>query len=149
MSRILKYFYASNFFILFTMLTSCGEAGPEVIQFNKDACFNCKMSISDKRFACEIVSQKGKVFKFDDMACLISYHNEQKDKLNQAAFYVKDFLYPHDFAKAKNLFFVKGDVVGSPMGGNIAAFTNKDSANAYLEYWRASMFVWEEIEQEQ
>ncbi|MEI6020101.1 MAG: nitrous oxide reductase accessory protein NosL [Bacteroidota bacterium] len=149
MKQILIYFYSFCILLIVVLLTSCADAGPEAIHFNKDACNNCKMGISDKRFACEIVSKKGKVFKFDDMACLMSYYNENKDNLNKANYYFKDFLYPHDFAKAKNLFFVKGDVVGSPMGGNIAAFSSKDSANAYMEYWRASTFAWEEIEQEQ
>ena len=39
------------------------------------------MSISDKRFACEIVTEKGRAYKFDDVTCMMSYKNDYKDKM--------------------------------------------------------------------
>jgi copper chaperone NosL len=54
------------------LFSSCSSSGPEKINLNKDDCHNCKMSISDKRFACEIVTEKGRAYKFDDITCLMS-----------------------------------------------------------------------------
>ena len=40
--------------------TSC-SAGPEPIRYGQDNCHHCKMTLTDKRFGAEIVTQKGKV----------------------------------------------------------------------------------------
>ena len=58
------------------LLVACGHSGPETININKDDCDNCKMSISDKRFACELVTEKGRAYKFDDVTCMMSYKND-------------------------------------------------------------------------
>ncbi len=127
------------------LFSACSHAGPEAINLNKDDCDNCKMSISDKRFACEIVTEKGRAYKFDDVTCLISYKNENIDKMANATFYVNNYLAPNELLPSTNLTFVAGKNVGSPMGGDIAAFTNKDSANVYVTILDAKLITWEEI----
>src|SRR5690606_22753916 len=54
------------------MLSSC-SSGPVPIQLNKDNCHFCKMTIADARFGAEILSNKGKVWKFDDAHCVIAF----------------------------------------------------------------------------
>ena len=46
---------------------------------------------------------------------------------------------------AENSFFIKGETINSPMGGNIAAFSNKDSANKYAEKFEANIINWIEL----
>lgn len=147
-SQILKRFSKkkSNLAIVVVMLSftisACGNSGPEKINLNKDDCDNCKMSISDKRFACEIVTEKGRVYKFDDISCMISFTQENKDKANNASFYIQDYLTPNELTQHNNLIFVEGENVNSPMGGNIAAFLNKDSAETYKNKWQATNVDW-------
>lgn len=132
---------------LLLFFSACGNSGPEAINLNKDDCDNCKMSISDKRFACELVTEKGRAYKFDDLSCMMSYKNENKDKMTHAQFYVNDYLSPNEMLLSDKLTFVEGENVGSPMGGNIAAFSNKDSANIYLTKWTGKLSAWMVINQ--
>lgn len=129
------------------LFVACGHSGPETININKDDCDNCKMSISDKRFACELVTEKGRAYKFDDLACMMSYKNDNKDKMLNAHFYINNYLLPNDLLLSDKLTFVEGENVGSPMGGNIAAFTKKDSADSYVVKLNAKIVTWQTISQ--
>lgn len=141
LKNIKKMFVATTFVVL----SACGQSGPEAINLNKDDCDNCKMSISDNRFACELVTEKGRAYKFDDISCMISYKNENKDKMTNARFYVNDYLPPNALLNTDELTFVEGENVSSPMGGNIAAFSKKDSAETYSSRWSAKATSWQTI----
>ncbi|MBS1650851.1 MAG: nitrous oxide reductase accessory protein NosL [Bacteroidetes bacterium] len=127
------------------ILTSCGGNGPSPINLNKDNCDNCKMSISDIKFACEIVTKKGRAYKFDDLTCMVNFCKENSNKCNEAKYYANDFIAPNNLYECNILFFVKGENIASPMGGNIASFQNKDSANASANKWNAQTISWENI----
>lgn len=129
------------------VFSACSHSGPEAINLNKDDCDNCKMSISDKRFACELVTEKGRAYKFDDISCMMSYKNENSAKMSNAKFYINDYMEPNNLSLSETLVFVEGENVSSPMGGNIAAFTNKDSANVYNNRWGAKVTSWQTISQ--
>ena len=51
-------------------LSACSASGPEPIVVNKDVCFHCKMNISDVRFGAELITTKGRIYKFDDVVCM-------------------------------------------------------------------------------
>src|SRR5690606_39410929 len=40
---------------------------------SEDHCTHCRMSIADPKFGAELVTQKGRVFKFDALECLVPY----------------------------------------------------------------------------
>lgn len=143
--KTVKYINLLFSSLTLSLLVACGHSGPETININKDDCDNCKMSISDKRFACEIVTEKGRAYKFDDVTCMMSYKNDYKDKMSNAHFYINNYLLPNDLLLSEKLTFVEGENIGSPMGGNIAAFTKKDSAETYSARWNAKIVDWNAI----
>ena len=55
----------------FFSLAGC-QSGPEPIRYGQDNCAFCKMSFSDRRFGGEVCTKKGKVYKFDDIHCLLA-----------------------------------------------------------------------------
>ena len=55
-------------FIAF-LLIGCNPKA-EKINLGKDQCAECKMTIADPKFGAEIVTKKGKVYKFDDTHCI-------------------------------------------------------------------------------
>ena len=57
--KILSYFF------FFTLLISCGKKEAEPIKLNSDGCEFCKMKISDGKFGAEIITAKGRIYKFD------------------------------------------------------------------------------------
>lgn len=132
--------------IMISSLSSCINDLPVAIKYNADGCDYCKMTISDNRFACEIKTNKGKVFKFDDLSCLSSYVSENENvKPLIKSIFITDFINSNTLTKAESMYFIKGENVLSPMGGAIAAFSNKDSALHYKSYLQAEEIDWNSI----
>lgn len=113
------------------LLSSCSRQ-PQEININKDNCSYCEMTISDMRFGAELLTDKGRVYKFDDLSCMFRFKKEQKD-VKFSDQYVADYLHPNELVKLERTHVVKGENVGSPMGGNMAAFSLKDSAEVYAD----------------
>jgi copper chaperone NosL len=124
-------------------LQGCVPAGPEPIRINRDQCVYCKMSISDIRFAAQAITDKGKVYKFDDLACLRSLLQEQNGTFSR--YYAAGYLPPHHLLPVEQLAFIRGTGLQSPMGGNTAAFTDDESAGQYLEKYSAEPVSWDQI----
>ena len=40
----------------------------------KTPAYTCKMTLVDKKFGAEVVTKKGKVYKFDDLNCMIKFY---------------------------------------------------------------------------
>ncbi len=122
------------------LMSSC-KPGPQPIRLNADNCSNCEMTISDKRFATELLTNKGKVYKFDDLKCMLG-HMKENSTQEYSGIYVTDYLNPDVLLKVEQAFIIAGESVGSPMGGNMAAFSNKDSAEKYSGKLAASPVDW-------
>ncbi|MCC7401063.1 MAG: nitrous oxide reductase accessory protein NosL [Chitinophagaceae bacterium] len=126
--------------------TSSCNSGPEPIVTGKDQCNFCGMTVSDDRFGAELITKKGKVFKFDDANCILSYLKKDGfDKNSVKEVYFKDFSNDHSLIKANDAFFLKSDELRSPMGGNIAAFSNKDSLEKAKAQFAGDITSWSEI----
>lgn len=125
-------------------LSSCGGKSPETIRLNSDNCEYCKMTIANSKFATEFVSDKGRVYKFDDLACMLNYRKENA-QLKSGTCYVSDFLFSNKLIRADSLFYIRGDNVASPMRGNIAAFSNADSATSYSGKLNALPISWNKL----
>jgi copper chaperone NosL len=118
MRKLLRIFLLAAIF-----LTSCtsGEIKPVAIE-SSDMCSFCKMAISEKQFAAEIITTDEKVLKFDDLRCLLKYR--QANQIKPAAIFVTDYD-SHEWLKAENAFFAKSKTVKTPMGGGILAYSDK------------------------
>ena len=131
--------------LLSVSLLSCSTA-PQPIQLGTDVCYFCKMTISDARFGAEIVTRKGKFFKFDDAHCLLSYvHSGILDPQDIAGIYLVDFCGDHALTKVETTFLLQSEELRSPMGGNIAAFTSEDSLNKMKEKFNGTVTNWATI----
>ncbi|MCZ2458209.1 MAG: nitrous oxide reductase accessory protein NosL [Chitinophagales bacterium] len=126
--------------------TSSCNSGPEPIVTGKDQCSFCGMTVSDDRYGAEVITSKGKVFKFDDANCILSFLNKEGfDKNSVKEVYFKDFSGDHSLLKANDAFFLKSDELRSPMGGNIAAFSSKDSLQKVMAQYAGAITTWSEI----
>jgi copper chaperone NosL len=91
----------------------------------------CKMTIMDKKFASEIVSNKGKTFKFDDLSCMVKYMKVNKLEEDKLTFIVvNDYNRPGELIDVKTATFLGSKELRSPMRGDIAAFSDKAIAEA-------------------
>ncbi len=116
----------------FAITTAIGcSSGPEPIRYGKDACAACKMTLTDKRFGAEIVTQKGKAFIFDDLNCLTSFLKGGTVFESDVAQIVSvDFNHTGAFVDVQKAFFLQNDAIKSPMRGDIASFSTAQDRDA-------------------
>jgi copper chaperone NosL len=134
--------------ILLASMSSC-NAGPEQIKTGVDHCYFCKMTISDVRFGAELVTQKGKIYKFDDMHCILSYlKTGELDSGKIKNIYFTNFCGNHQLVHLKNAVLLKSESFRSPMGGNIASFDNRDSLAMAQRGFPGSMVNWVELKKQ-
>lgn len=118
--------------MVFSLIACSNEIRP--INYGKDNCNFCKMTIIDKKFGVEIFSQKGKIFLMDDLSCAQQFVKEGSIDINQIKeVYINNFNGPGQLINLKQSFLVKNPSLGSPMGGNMAAFSTIDDANKYIK----------------
>jgi copper chaperone NosL len=121
-------------FVLLIMimgLFAC-SSGPKPMEYGKEECAFCKMTIMEKQFGCQVVNKKGKHFNFDDLSCLVGYlDTDIIASADIGAVYVPDYTAANELLPAAGMYFVASDNLHSPMAGNVAAFSSKDSALKY------------------
>jgi len=111
---------------------SC-ETGLKPINYGVEQCASCKMIISDKRFGAELVTHKGKIYKYDATECLLrTLVDEGTEKYKHLG--VNHFLNPGDLFDATSSYFLVSEKLPSPMGGNLSAYVDMESVtNAQKE----------------
>lgn len=126
-------------------LAGCSEI-PEPIIISKDQCVYCRMTIEDPRFACELVSDKNKVMKFDDIFCVLQYVKEgkiRKDKIKNI--YLCDYVNSNGFILADSSKLLLSDNLQSPMNGNIAAFSSSRDLQRVYDETGGMVVTWARI----
>ncbi|MFN8366307.1 MAG: nitrous oxide reductase accessory protein NosL [Candidatus Kapaibacterium sp.] len=115
-------------------LQSCSKHEPIPIDYNKDNCENCMMSVSDQKYACELVTNKGKYYKFDSPECMAAFYSTSKTitPTDVEQLWVTDFVNPGKFIDAKKAFYLESTMLRSPMGMNYAAFETKEALQAAI-----------------
>ena len=132
--------------ICFGGITGCSNDEPVSVKYNSDPCDFCRMTIVDPRFSCELKTNHGKAYKFDDIDCMTSFVKEQKtETFKIKTYFASNYLNNNALINIENLIFIQGNGIASPMGGGIAAFSNLDSAIVYKNYFAAKDITWEEL----
>lgn len=118
---------------------------PEPLIYGKDQCHSCKMTLMDRKFGAELVTTKGKVYKFDDINCLFNFYNE--GSVNKQDFRFKlvvDFSQPEKLIDAEKAVYLKSGQIKSPMASQVAAFETAQT-NLAAE-WNATEYEWGELQ---
>ena len=104
------------------------------------------MPVSDNRFGAEIVTNKGKIYKFDDAHCIISFmHSTGFNQEKGYDVYFVDFAGSHSLIPVATALFLKSDALRSPMNGNIAAFSNTDSMQFAMNKYSGTELTWNKL----
>jgi nitrous oxide reductase accessory protein NosL len=109
------------------LLAGCKErskSGPEAVHWDRDMCERCKMVLSERKYAAEIVNPKtGKTYKFDDIGCAVLWMDEEhipwKDR---AKIWVTDAKTGR-WIDARKALYTDDSI--TPMAYGIAAFTQE------------------------
>lgn len=103
------------------------------------------MTIMDKKFAAELVTPKGKVFKFDDIICLRQFAENTPQPPN-TLYYVNDYLGEKaTVLDASKAVFLKHGLFKSPMNGNYAAFSTQADAQHLKDSLQLPFITWETL----
>ena len=117
----------------------------EEISYGQDACTQCKMTILDKRYAVEVVTKKGRAYKFDDLACMRKYIQEEHIDNSGLLVYVADYKHPDGkFIDGRHAFFLHGEMFKTPMNGDYAAFSSKEAAKE-VEENNEALLTWDNL----
>jgi copper chaperone NosL len=131
--------------LIMFFISSCSNK-PQLFNYGKDVCDNCKMTIVDPKFGGEIMTKKGKAYKFDDAACMIHFLGSgtlKEDEISQKLFV--NFQKQNDFIDANNAVFLMSPELRSPMGGNVAAFASQQEAEKIKLTEPVSPLNWKEV----
>lgn len=130
---------------LFLLLACSTE--PQKIDYGNENCHLCGMTISDDRFASELVMKTGKVQKYGSIECMVN--DIQKtikfDKNNVDNLYVMDMTNPGFFIPVSKSYFLISPKIKSPMGANLAAFGNKSTAEEKKSKWGGNIYDWDTL----
>jgi copper chaperone NosL len=141
----MKSFKALASLSLLILLTAC-TSGPEPLRYGQESCAHCKMSISDKRFGAEVVTKKGKVYKYDAIECMLAATDEDK-KLQEDAltYWVVDASDEGDLVNANSAQYLVSEKLPSPMGANLTAYGSREKAEAAQAQFGGKILNWKDI----
>lgn len=128
-------------------ITASCTANPEPINFGTDQCEHCRMTIVDNRFGAEIITTKGKVYKFDAAECMLRYVKTGKISDGDVKEYlVIDASNPSQLTEAKKAVYLISEKFPSPMGANLSAFAKRTDAEAFQKNYPGEIKSWNDIQ---
>ncbi|MFX0555285.1 nitrous oxide reductase accessory protein NosL [Maribacter sp. CXY002] len=130
--------------IILITIWSC-NVGPKAINYGADACHYCSMTIVDRQHASQLVTEKGKVFKFDATECMMNHANEV-DRQSIAMFLANDYNMPGELIDATKATFLISKNIPSPMGEYLTAFSNQTKAQTAQIENGGELLTWEELQ---
>ena len=121
--------------IAVTVFANCQKRTAEPVALApEDMCSHCRMAISEKQYAAELIDSEGTAFKFDDIGCMVHFLKSAKNKTTIAASFVMEFS-ERQWIKADDAFYVRSSEFTTPMNGGIVAFRTEakaqEAANKY------------------
>lgn len=118
---------------------------PEPLAYGTDVCHFCKMTLMDQRFGAELVTRKGKIYKFDDASCFLHFYNSDAELPEDYKYkLIVDYAHPGHLIEADFAFYLKSDSIKSPMAGKLAAFEKVEDKDKFYKAWRAIYLSWGE-----
>ncbi|MGZ3773883.1 MAG: nitrous oxide reductase accessory protein NosL [Pseudobdellovibrionaceae bacterium] len=134
--------FAFILLLLVSQLGCTGQKTYEPMMISKDNCHHCKMLITDKRFGAELVTSKGKVYKFDSIECLGSYLQENKGTTGTV--YLVDSFDDKKMIEVKSAFFIHNPNLRSPMGKGIFSGTSEE-IEKYRKQENREVLIWKDV----
>lgn len=133
-------------FLSVLLIASACSTDPEEIKFGTDQCALCRMNISEVKFGAEIVTRKGKIYKYDGAECMLNALSLGNISFNDAAgFYVIDASNPKQLTNAVEASYLISEKLPSPMGANLSCYSNKHDAEAMLKQYGGELKTWNEL----
>lgn len=144
MKAMCMFFIASLFSII---IAGCISTDPEPINYGNNNCDYCKMTIVERSFGAELVTTKGKKFKFDSIECLAAFEiTGAVAETNIHSMWVTDAANPETFINTKEASFIFSKDIKSPMSVGLIAYKSKQTADSLAASSLSGTIVnWEQL----
>ena len=117
---------------------------PQKIEYGKDACHFCRMNIVEQLHAAQLVTAKGKAYKFDAAECMINYLEEiEPDQIGLLL--VTDYNNPSVLIDAKTATHIISKNIPSPMGAYLSSVSTREEALELQKNKDGEIFTWDEL----
>lgn len=125
---------------------ACAEPGPRPLALGTDACAHCHMTVTDPRYAAELVTRTGKVFVFDDAGCLAAFYRDGSVPVDEIhSLWVYDFREPSRALDAMSAVYLRTDSLRTPMGSGLAALPPGPGADSLRAVLGGDLVSWEAV----
>lgn len=125
--------------IIISNLISC-KPKPQPIDYGEHLCDYCQMTIVDKQFAAQVVTHKGKAYRYDAIECMLRDHKE-----DVALYLACDYMSQDHLVDATKATFLISENLPSPMGAYLSAFEKKADAQNIHKEKGGKLYNWEDI----
>ncbi|NAY92846.1 hypothetical protein GTQ34_13060 [Muricauda sp. JGD-17] len=133
-----------SFYIIVIVLLGGCSAKPQPIEYGSDNCHFCRMTIVDAIHAAEMVTDKGKVFKFDAVECMVNYQKEI-DSTEISMYLCNHYSEPKELIDATGAMFLISENIPSPMGEFLTAFKSEKEALVQKNENGGEIYTWNEL----
>lgn len=133
--------------LLFVCLAACINScqnNPEPIEYGHDDCAHCRMVISDKKFGGELITQKGKIYKFDSIECMAAYYHNMNIADVQSLWTI-DFSNPGMWVKADAAYYLHSKNLPSPMGMFLSSYASRETSESMKAQMDGELMNWQEV----
>jgi copper chaperone NosL len=140
MKSVISYI---GIFLGFLATLGCSHS-PKPIDYGNDGCHYCKMTIVDKIHGAELITGKGKVFKFDATECMLNYVADRSE-IEIDSFLTNHYEDPTALIAASEATFLISENLPSPMGAYLTAFENAASAEKIKNEKGGALYDWDAL----
>jgi copper chaperone NosL len=127
------------------LLANCQKSAVEPVALApEDMCSYCRMAISEKQYAAELIDGDEQAFKFDDIGCMLNFIKKGSVSVSAASFFVIDFD-QRQWIKADDAYYVRSSELTTPMNGGIIAFKDQSRAQEATGKYHGKLVRFKEL----
>ena len=131
--------------VLVLCLAGC-TVKPVEIQYGRDNCSMCEMTIVDQRYGAEVVTAKGKVYKFDSIECLADFLKKKLPEGEVPEYtLVTSYTQPGKLSDALHSHILHSKGLPSPMGKYLTAFADQKTAEGFQKAHGGRIYDWDDF----
>jgi len=100
----------------------------------------------DQKFGAELVTEKGKIFIFDDVNCMLQYMDSEEGKRQTYKhILVTDYLNPGTLLDANVAHYLKSESIQTPMASQVVAISDFNLLEEYKNKNGGIYIAWGEL----
>lgn len=133
----------NKLFVLYLLVLACSPRSD--INYGADSCDFCSMTIVDQQHSALIKNEKGKLYAFDSIECMIQYTHKTQIRTSEIS--VADYLNLGTFIDAETAVYIVSKQIPSPMGAYLSACSSKDKADEIIAEKTGEIYNWVSVNQ--